>query len=197
MNTDYWQSIIINWLSLHSTQILITFVVVGAFGVLDRINTPKLEKQKDQSHFKRSSIDGAVKLARLLVGGVGLIILVMVWGIDLKHVLVLGTTMITLLGVALFASWSILSNITAFFVLVLHPAFKRGTFIRLIDADNYIEGYISEVTMFHTQLLTEDRELVLYPSNLFLGRTCIINPRNRLNVFGKITNPESQPTVQD
>lgn len=197
MNTDYWQSIIINWLSLHSTQILITFVVVGAFGVLDRINTPKLEKQKDQSHFKRSSIDGAVKLARLLVGGVGLIILVMVWGIDLKHVLVLGTTMITLLGVALFASWSILSNITAFFVLVLHPAFKRGTFIRLIDADNYIEGYISEVTMFHTQLLTEDRELVLYPNNLFLGRTCIINPRNRLNVFGKITNPESQPTVQD
>jgi len=101
-------------------------------------------------------------------------------------VLVIAGTTLTLLGVALFASWSLLSNVTAYFVLMLHPAFRRGTFIRIIDADNYVEGYVADLNLFSARLITENREVALYPNNLILGRPCLINPRDRLGGVGKL-----------
>ncbi|MEM1188223.1 MAG: hypothetical protein AAGI72_06840 [Pseudomonadota bacterium] len=69
---------------------------------------------------------------------------------EIASLLVFAGTALTLLGVALFASWSLLSNVTAYFVLVLHPTFSRGTFIRILDADNYAEGYIAELGFFRS-----------------------------------------------
>jgi hypothetical protein len=65
------------------------------------------------------------------------------WGIEFDSVFLFASTTLTLLGVALFASWSLLSNVAAYFVILLHPSFRRGTFVRVIDFDNYAEGYIS------------------------------------------------------
>lgn len=36
------------------------------------------------------------------------------WGIELRGLLVLGSSLFAMLGVALFAAWSLLSNLTAF-----------------------------------------------------------------------------------
>jgi small-conductance mechanosensitive channel len=115
---------------------------------------------------------------------------------DLSAMLIVASTTITLLGVALFASWSLLSNITAFFILLLQPSFARGNFIRVIDVDNYIEGYISDLSLLHTKLRTEAGELVVYPNNLLLGRPTLINPKQRLEGFGKVTNiPSEKPEL--
>jgi small-conductance mechanosensitive channel len=116
-------------------------------------------------------------------------------------VFVFASTTLTLLGVALFASWSLLSNVTAYFVILLNPSFRRGTFVRIIDVDNYSEGYISELSLFSTKLVTESREVIIYPNNLLLGRPTLINPRDRLHGIGKlpshtnIDRPISQPTT--
>ena len=57
-----------------------------------------------------------------------------------------------------------------------------------IDVDNYAEGYISELSLFNTKLLTESREIIIYPNNLLLGRPALINPRDRLYGVGKLPN---------
>jgi small-conductance mechanosensitive channel len=139
-----------------------------------------------------------VKTARAITATFGLLILLVVWGVDIGSVMIFATTVITLLGVALFASWSMLSNVTAYFILLIHPSFRRGNFIRVFDADNYAEGYISEVMLFSTKLVTEDREVIIYPNNLLLGRLAIINPRDRLAGVGKLKPPtQEQPTTPD
>ncbi len=167
-------------------QILITALVVAAYFVLDRFSTPRIEEGADQGRFKDSMGNHAVIVARSIIALFGTLLLVIVWGVDLGSLLVFATTAMTLLGVALFASWSLLSNITAFFVLLLHPSYRRGNFIRIIDLDNYIEGYISDITLFNTRLVTENREVIVYPNNLMLAKPTLINPRDRLNVVGKI-----------
>ncbi|MGB1582031.1 MAG: mechanosensitive ion channel domain-containing protein, partial [Nevskiales bacterium] len=78
-------------------------------------------------------------------------------------------------------------NITAYVVLLLHKSYRRGNFVRVIDFDNYIEGYIAEVNVFNTRLITEAREVIIYPNNLLISRPTIINPRSRLQGVGKIT----------
>ena len=106
--------------------------------------------------------------------------------------MILSTSILTLTGVALFASWSLLSNVTSYFILLFHNAFRRGNFVRIVDGDNYMEGYIADVNLFNTRIVTEDRETVIYPNNLVLTRPCIINPRNRWKVIGKVTDKDQK-----
>ena len=178
---------VVSFLQGSWIQVTITGLVAITYFLLDRLSTPLIEEGADQGHFKSASVNNAVVIARSITALFGSLILVIVWGVDLGSLLVFATTAITLLGVALFASWSMLSNITAFFILLVHPSFKRRNFVRVIDVDNYVEGYIADVTLFNTQLITENREVIVYPNNLMLGRPTMINPRNRLNGVGKIT----------
>jgi len=163
-----------------------TFAILFLYFILDRICYPKIIKGADHSRFKDKAVNNAVIIARAVTAMFGILLFIIIWGVDLTSILVFATTAITLLGVALFASWSVLSNITAFFILLLHPSFRRGYFIRIMDMDNYIEGYISDITVFNTQLTTESRETVIYPNNLLLSKPCLINPRNRRKGIGKI-----------
>ncbi|MFT5098406.1 MAG: small-conductance mechanosensitive channel [Planctomycetaceae bacterium] len=189
------------WVAVNATTIGITVSIVILYLALDRFSTPKLVEGADHGGFKEGSALKAIRIARLLTGFIGLLVMALTWGIEFDAVFVFASTTLTLLGVALFASWSLLSNVTAYFVILLNPSFRRGTFVRIIDVDNYSEGYISELSLFSTKLVTESREVIIYPNNLLLGRPTLINPRDRLHGIGKlpshtnIDRPISQPTT--
>lgn len=174
------------WVGRQGQQLALTAFLFGLYALIDRISRPRIEEGVDRSRLKPGAGDQALRVVRIV--GLSLLTagLIIVWGIDIGALLVLSTTIITLTGVALFASWSLLSNVTAYFVILFNPSFRRGNFVRVIDLDNYIEGYISEITLFHTRLITENRESVSYPNTLLLMRPCLVNPRTRLDPVGKI-----------
>lgn len=177
---------LVAWLSTNAIQIGVTLMVVIVYGLVDRFSTPRLEESISKGGFKEGSLGRAKYMARMITGLVGLTLLVFVWGIELGSLLVVAGTMITLLGVAFFASWSLLSNVTCYFVLLLHPSYGRGTFVRVVDGDNYAEGYIADLTLFSVHLITENRESIVYPNNLMLSRPTMINPRDRFDGMGKL-----------
>lgn len=109
-----------------------------------------------------------------------------IWGFNFKILFAFSTGLIAITGVALFANWSILSNITSFFILLIHTSYKSGNFIRIIDTDNYLEGKILEIKLFNTKLLSDDGEIIIYPNNLLITRPIIVNPVNRHSTIGKI-----------
>jgi small-conductance mechanosensitive channel len=175
------------FLASSGGHILLTALVVGAFLLVERAITPKIEKSADEGNFKPDSTNQAKTLIRLVAVLIGLLLLALIWGIKFSSVLLFSTTMLTLLGVALFAQWSILSNVTAFFALLMHPNIKRGNFVRVLDLDNYIEGYVAELKLFNVRLITENREVIIYPNNQLLSRPIVVNPRSRWDCIGKIS----------
>lgn len=177
---------IANWAGQYEWKIAISLGLVVLYIILDRLASPLLTEGAENSRLKSESVRKTVRTARVITATFGLLILTIIWGLDISSLIIFATTTITLLGVALFASWSILSNVTAYFILVVHPSFKRGNFIRVFEADNYVEGYISDVMLFSTKLVTEDRETIVYPNNLILGRPAVVNPRDRLKGVGKL-----------
>ncbi len=184
---------IYQWMSAHFVELFISLLIAVIYIILDRFSTPKLKRGADQSHLVDGGANKAIRIARLVTGFVGIVAIVLVWGIEFNSVLIFATTALTLIGVAFFASWSLLSNVTAHFVLLFQPSFQRGTFIRIIEADNYTEGYISELNLFNTTLVTENKEMIVYPNNLLLGRHALINPNDRLYVVGKL--PQDSKTI--
>lgn len=180
----------LGWVLNNGFRVLVTVAVLVAYLVLDRINTPKIEEGVDQSRFKEGSANKAIQLARAITGLFGVLFLFLIWGLDFSSVFIFASTTITLLGVALFASWSLLSNVTAYFILLLQPSFRRGHYIRIIDTDNYVEGYIAELNLFNMKLVTENREVIVYPNNLLLARPIVVNPKNRFSGIGKLPSSE-------
>ncbi|MEL6302811.1 MAG: mechanosensitive ion channel domain-containing protein [Pseudomonadota bacterium] len=186
-----------HWATTNWVKLATTLVVLVIYVVIDRFSTPRIEAQADHSRLKEDATDRTVRLARFITALAGGLILAMVWGVEVGSLMVIAGTALTLLGVALFANWSLLSNVTAYFILLLHPSFRRGTFVRLLEGDNYVEGYIADLNFFSTRMLTENRETIVYPNNLVLGRTALINPRDRLNGVGKLPATQVPSTPVD
>lgn len=127
-----------------------------------------------------------VRTVRIITGLLVIAVLAFIWGIDIEGVWLLATSVLTITGVALFAQWSILSNVTAYFLLLTQQDFKRGNFVRILEMDNFIEGTIADIGPFQTRLITDDRAVLLIPNNALLARAVFVNPRERFGVVGKL-----------
>lgn len=188
MNADNLPDIFQSLSSTQGLQVAGSVISILVYFIITRFAFPIIEKGVQQSKFKSDATVKAFRVVRILSGMITVAALLIIWGFDFSGLLVVITSIITVVGIALFASWSILSNVTAFIFLLVQPSFRRGNYIRVIDMDNYIEGYITEVTLLNTRLITEDRELIIYPNNLLISRPSIINPRQKHTSLGKITD---------
>jgi small-conductance mechanosensitive channel len=172
-----------------STQWIVTVAALAIWLVVDSASRMVMRRGVDASGLLRRQARTVARVVRVITGVLALATLFFVWGIDVEGLLLLATSVVTLTGVALFAQWSILSNITAYFILLMQDGFKRGNFVRIVELDNYIEGTVADIGPFNTRLVTEDRVVVLVPNNAMLARTVFINPRNRYAVAGKLPPP--------
>src|SRR5690606_14514612 len=93
-----------------------------------------------------------------------------IWGVEPRNLFTTLSAVVTVIGVALFAQWSILSNITSGIILLFSFPFKIGDVIRIHDKDFPIEAQIEDIRSFHTLLKTADGEIISYPNNLLLQK---------------------------
>jgi len=179
---------ILEWLYAYKLNIGLSLVVVTLYLAVRRVAAPKIEEYVEQGHLKEIVGDKANTTLSLFSFVISVAIILFIWGFDFKGLLTLSASILAITGVAMFASWSVLSNVTAFFLLLSNKSYRRGDFVRIINLDNYIEGYISEINLFNTKLISENREVIIFPNNLLLALPTIINPKDRFSIVGKISD---------
>jgi len=174
----------LNWLSelksfaeqykTELIQVVASGIVLLCYTVLSRRIAPLIYRTIAATMLKEEMNRRAMVVFHILLFLLLVVVLSIVWGIDIKGLLVLASSMIAVAGVALFAAWSLLSNITAFFILLGQQAFAQGKTVRIIDGANAVEGTIEEVNLFSTTLRTKDHEVVVYPNNLIVSRPVVV-----------------------
>ncbi len=118
-----------------------------------------------------------IKYISIFVTVVTGLALFVIWGVDAANIFATVTGIMTLIGVALFAQWSVLSNITSGVILLFSFPFKIGDTIRIHDKDFPIEAEIEDIRAFHTLLRTSEGEIISYPNNLLLQKgVTIVQP---------------------
>ncbi|CAB9495457.1 mechanosensitive ion channel family protein [Alteromonas macleodii] len=194
---EWWHGFLA-WLVQYQSNVVFSGLVLLIYLAMSRKLLPKLETNIEKSKLKSTSALKGLFAARVIVATVSLSLLLLAWGIDFSGLLVLSTSIITVTGVALFASWSLISNITAYFILLTNVAYRRGNHVRILDGDNYIEGVIADVGPFSTRLLTSERETLMYPNNLILTRPVLLNPKEKWGAMGKVVAKSSadKPVVK-
>lgn len=155
-------------------QLVISGIVLLLYAVLSRRIAPFIYRTIAATMLKEEMNRRAMVVFHILLFLLLVVVLSIIWGIDIKGLLVLASSMIAVVGVALFAAWSLLSNITAFFILLGQSAFAQGRTVKIVDGSNAIEGTIEEVNLFSTTLRTKDGECVVYPNNLIVSRPVFV-----------------------
>lgn len=118
----------------------------------------------------------SVRIAQVVryIKGLMLVVLVavvaVIWGIDYRGLWVVATSILAVLGVALFAQWSILSNVTSGVIVFFTFPARVGDFIEIIDGVNSVKGQLNEIGMFQIHLTDEEGNAVVYPNNLLLQK---------------------------
>ena len=101
-----------------TVQLVISVSVVILYFIISRRIAPVLYRFIAASQLKAEMNKRALVVFHILLALLLVVVLSIVWGVDIRGLLVLASSMIAVVGVALFAAWSLLSNITAFFILV-------------------------------------------------------------------------------
>ncbi len=151
---------------LSIATILLTYIGARLFKrVLDKIAKRKQVPQKRLFYIE--------KIFELLFVLIALITLAFIWSVDFKGISLFASSLFAIIGVAMFAQWSILSNITASIIIFFTFPARIGDKIRIVDGDNSIEGRIKEIALFQIELKDDDDNLVMYPNNLLLQKPVI------------------------
>jgi len=188
---DYIQQMFTHF-SPITVQLLLSVTVVVLYFIISRRVMPLLYQVIAHSKLKAEMNKRAAAVFHILLVLLLVVVLSIIWGIDIRGLLVLASSMIAVIGVALFAAWSLLSNITAFFILLGQKAFAEGMEVRVIDGGNYLEGRIVEINLFSTVLRTKDNEQVVYPNNLLISRPVIVFPKKSRKVVSNTVVEKAQ-----
>ncbi len=146
--------------------ILLTYISARLFKRL--LN--KIAKRKNVSDKRLFYVEKVFDILFVFAASVAL---AFIWSVDVKGVSVFASSLFAIIGVALFAQWSILSNITASIIIFFTFPARIGDKIRIVDGDDSIEGWIKEITLFQIELRDNDNNIVMYPNNLLLQKPVI------------------------
>ncbi|NNK86824.1 MAG: mechanosensitive ion channel family protein [Flavobacteriaceae bacterium] len=92
------------------------------------------------------------------------------FGANWGDIAVVFSSVFAILGIALFAIWSILSNVTSGVIMFFSFPYKVGDKVEIHDKDFPIRAVIEDIRAFHLHLRLENGDLVTYPNNLMLQK---------------------------
>lgn len=161
----------------YSQQFVATLIIVLVFIVLRTTFTSIVKKFGTKSDLTDARTNLVLKYINLLISTLAIVALITVWGVGGEQIFLVISSVLTIIGVAFFAQWSILSNVTAGIILFFSFPFKIGDRIRIMDKDFPVEAEIEDIKSFYTLLKTADGEEIAFPNNLLLQKGIVIVPK--------------------
>lgn len=152
-------------------QLLQTLVVLALLTVGKIILRGLVNGIMKKFHFALQRKRIISKIINFFLVLVGIVLLAAIWGVKPQQFTIFITSTLTILGVAFFAQWSILSNISASLILFFNHPVRIGTYVRILDKDYPIEGTVDNISLFFTYIKTTKGHLVSIPNNIVLQKT--------------------------
>lgn len=152
-------------LQIVETLAIITLYVIAFFITKEVINNAL-----KNTHLQRARRKIIIKAVHLFTTIGAFIVLAGIWGLEQNEIAVFAGTILTALGIAFFAQWSLLSNITSSIILFFNHPLKLGDTVKILDKDYPFEGEITELTYFFVHLKTKDGDIITIPNSVLLQK---------------------------
>ena len=160
-------------MDVYYTKIIESAIVVAIF-IIVRVVTNRLVNKtiidKVISKSRSQLIKRAIHFILLLLS---LIVLMVIWGVKQSELAIFVGSILTIIGVAFFAQWSLLSNITSSIIIFFGHSVKIGDAISIMEAKEYeIRGEVLDIGLFFTRIkLIDSEDEVTLPNNMYIIKT--------------------------
>lgn len=161
-------------MELYKIKIIETAVVILGYIATHYITKIFVNNSLKQTHLQRGRRKMIIKAVHLLSFLTAIILLAAVWGLKQNEIAVFVGTILTALGIAFFAQWSMLSNVTSSLLLFFNHPVKIGDNLKVLDKDYPFEGEVVDLTYFFVHIKTADGEMTTIPNSLLLQKAVTV-----------------------
>ena len=160
---------------IYTAVLLIILLSIRAIIV---IAVKRIGKRSGTTEVRANLIGRYATVTILLVG---FLIESFILGADFGDIAVVFSSVFAVIGIALFAIWSILSNVTSGVIMFFSFPYKVGDKIKIHDKDYPIEAIIEDIRAFQLILREDNGDLVTYPNNLILQKAVTLIQKDALD----------------
>ena len=158
-------------------QIIETVIILGCYIILYFICRTVINNFLKKTRLERGRRKMAIRAVQLFTTMTAIILLTGVWGFRQNEIALFASTILTALGIAFFAKWSLLSNITSSIIIFfIHPV-KLGDYVKALHKDFHYEGEVIEMNYFFVHIKTDDNETITIPNSHFFEKSFSINEK--------------------
>lgn len=159
---------------------VIILAILYAILVLLKISIRKIGRK---SGINDARIHLIIRYTTVTLFFIAVLVLAFIFGTDINDLALIFSSIFAVIGIALFAVWSILSNITSGVIMFFSFPYKVGDKIRIHDKDFPIDAIIEDIRAFQLHLRQDNGDLVTYPNNLILQKAVTLIEKDAIEDF--------------
>ena len=154
----------------YQIQIIQSAIIIVIYIIISTVSQFIVKKVGNKFTYTSIRVKIIKKLLNLIYFALFFNIILFIWGVKQSELMYFITSLLTVLGIAFFAQWSIISNITSSLIIFFNHPVKIGDTITIIDKDYEIEGQISDIGIFFVSIRVNDLEKITIPNNVFIQK---------------------------
>lgn len=169
-------------MKIYYIKIFESVIAIAIYLILRKISLKVINRTLSEKliHSSRGMI--IKKVINITLSLIFLIITSLIWGVKQADLALFIGSVLTFVGVAFFAQWSLLSNITCSIILFFnHPVKLNDSIIILESKDYVIEGRVVDIGLFFVTLETKESGKITLPNNIFILKS-IKNITNEIKI---------------
>lgn len=152
-------------------KIIESLAVIVIYFLLRKTSNKVINKTMTNKLIQKSRGKIVKKAINITLLFICITLILIIWGVNQSDLAAYVGSILTVVGVAFFAQWSILSNITSSIIIFFNHSVKIGDIITIMEGKEYeIEGRIHNIGLFFVTLKTKENEEITLPNNIFIQK---------------------------
>lgn len=170
-----------NFINTYSSTIIYTIILLIVILIVRYILRVAINKIGRSSNINEARIGLIKRYVAFALILIGILVESFILGAKAHDLAVVFSSVFAVIGIALFAIWSILSNITSGVIMFFSFPYKVGDKIQIHDKDFPIEAIIEDIRAFQVYLRQDNGDLVTYPNNLLLQKAVTLIKKDAID----------------
>ena len=155
----------------YKIQIIETLFVLAGYFISYYIVKSVINNALKKTQFERGRRKMTIRAIQLFTTITAITLLTGIWGFRQNEIALFASTILTALGIAFFAQWSLLSNVTSSILIFFNHPVKLGDYIKVLHKEVHYEGEVTEMNYFFVHIKTDNNEVITIPNSHFFDRS--------------------------
>ncbi|MFT7420076.1 MAG: hypothetical protein ACI9QN_000999 [Arcticibacterium sp.] len=156
-------------------RILDTLRTLTSFLILRCACIKFLVRIQTRYNYSKYRVRPILKFINLFFLMILVTVIIAIWGVAPPQLLPFITSVLAVIGIALFAQWFVLSNISSTLIIFISHPVKLGNSISFLEKDFDVKVKLSDAGPFYVMIKMSTSAKMMIPNNLFLPKATKVN----------------------